>query len=331
MNILMIGGTQFVGRAIAQAALDNGHDLTLFHRGRTNPDLFPQATHIYGDRMTDIANLGDRTWDVVIDTCGYVPRAVRIAADYLKDRVQRYVFISTISVYADDTTSGRDESAELATLDDPTTEDVTGATYGGLKVLCEETAEAILPGRVLVIRPGLIVGPHDPTNRFTYWVTRVAQGGDVLAPGDPDAPTQFIDVRDLAAWTIHMTATQQTGIYNATGPAQALTIGTVLEACRTASTPAAQLVWVANDFLLAHDVAPFSDLPLWLPHASGQALMQLSIDRALAAGLTLRPLATTIADTRAWVNRLDDAPGRDRAGLSAERERELLEAWYNQG
>jgi len=133
MNILMIGGTQFVGRAIAQAALDNGHDLTLFHRGRTNPDLFPQATHIYGDRMTDIANLGDRTWDVVIDTCGYVPRAVRIAADYLKDRGQRYVFISTISVYADATTSGRDESAELATLDDPTTEDVTGATYGGLK------------------------------------------------------------------------------------------------------------------------------------------------------------------------------------------------------
>ncbi|MCA9912355.1 MAG: SDR family oxidoreductase, partial [Anaerolineae bacterium] len=265
MKLLILGGTQFVGRAIAEAALANGHSLTLFHRGKTNPDLFPQAEHILADRDDNIAALGDRTWDAVIDVSGYIPRHVKDAAQYLADRVQRYVFISTISVYEDSEEIGRDEDAALIELQDKTTEEVTGETYGGLKVLCEREAENAMPGRVLTIRPGLIVGPHDHTNRFTYWPVRIREGGRMLAPGDGNTPTQFIDVRDLAAWIMRMVEQKATGIYNATGPDYRLTFAKLFETCREVSGADVELVWVDDASLLENGVQPFADLPFWIP------------------------------------------------------------------
>ena len=188
MNLLILGGTVFLGRHLVEAALARGHAVTLFNRGQHNPDLFPEVERLRGDRDGDLQALEGRRWDAVVDTCGYVPRVVRASAEMLAPNVDHYTFISSISVYADTSKPGIDEQAPVGTLDDPTTEEVTGESYGPLKALCEQAAEAAMPGRVLNIRPGLIVGPHDPTDRFTYWVRRVAEGGEVLAPGNPHAP-----------------------------------------------------------------------------------------------------------------------------------------------
>ncbi len=326
MNLLILGGTQFVGRAIVQAALDAGHTVTLFHRGQTNPDLFPEAEHILSDRDGGLNALGDRTWDTAIDISGYVPRLVKDSAEYLADRVQRYIFISTISVYAESDTTGRDENAPLATLDDPTTEEVTGETYGGLKVLCEQAAETALPGRVLTIRPGLIVGPNDHTNRFTYWPVRIRDGGKVLAPGGADTPTQFIDVRDLSQWMIRLTEQQTTGIFNATGPNYRLTFGKLFETCKQVSGSDAEFVWVEDAFLLENEVAPFTDLPFWLPRPVVDRLMSINVQQAIDAGLTFRPLEDTIRATLAYVDQFPtgELPGRP-AGMSREREATLVE------
>ncbi len=326
MNLLILGGTQFVGRAIVEAALANGHNITLLHRGRTNPDLFPQAEHILADRDDNIAALGDRTWDAVIDVSGYIPRHVKDAAEYLADRVKRYVFISTISVYAESEETGRDENAELIDLEDKTTEQVTGETYGGLKVLCEQAAEAAMPGRVLTIRPGLIVGPHDHTNRFTYWPVRIREGGKVLAPGDGSTPTQFIDARDLAAWIIRLVEQESTGIYNATGPDYRLTFAQLFGTCREVSGADVELVWVDDASLLENGVQPFSDLPFWIPQPQAEAFMSISVQKAIDAGLTFRPLADTIRDTLDYVDQFaaGELPGRP-AGMSREREAEILQ------
>lgn len=327
MDILIIGGTQFVGRALAQAVLANGHSLTLFHRGKTNNALFPEAEHILGDRAGELHHLGERRWDAVIDTCGYVPRLVKSAADYLADRAAQYVFISTISVFAQSDQANRDETAALAPFPDgiaPTTETITGETYGPLKVLCEQVAEATLPGRVLTLRPGLIVGPHDHTGRFTYWPVRVRRGGDVLAPGTPDAPTQLIDVRDLAQWTLRLIESRQMGIYNATGPAQTLTMGAMLETCKAVTDSDANFVWVDDAFLMAHEVAPTRDLPQWVP-AEMNSIFTINVQKAVEAGLTFRPLADTVRDTLAWVDA--DASRLQTTGLSPERESALLSAF----
>jgi 2'-hydroxyisoflavone reductase len=329
MNILIIGGTRFVGRAIAEDALARGHQVTLFHRGQTNPDLFPGAEHILGDRDGELTNLGDRQWDAVIDTCGYVPRIVGLSAEYLKDRVKRYIFISTISVYSESTERGRDEDAELATLTDETTEEITGETYGGLKVLCEQIAERIMPGRVLVIRPGLIVGPHDPTNRFTYWPVRVRRGGDVLVPGDGSYPAQFIDVRDLAAFTLHMTEQQATGIFNATGPDVALTLMDVLKAAQAVTGSSVEYVHATAEFLAEKEVAPWMEMPLWIPSEAGAALMAVSVQRGIDAGMRFRPLAETIRDTLAWYDSIQGDEQTWSAGMKAERETELIAALKN--
>lgn len=320
MNLLILGGTVFVGRHLVEAATAAGHTVTLFNRGQHNADLFPDVEKLRGDRSAEggLDALNGRTWDTVIDTCGYVPRVVQMSAQRLAGAVGQYVFISTISVYADFTQANQDETAPVGTLDDPTTEKVTGETYGPLKILCEQAAEAAFPGKTLTIRPGYIVGPHDPTDRFTYWPQRVMEGGDVLAPGGPNAPMQFIDARDLAEWTVKMMEGGKVGVYNATGPAAPLTFGTMLETCRAVSESDARFVWADEEFLAAREVS----LPLFAPAALG-GISQVRIARAVQDGLTFRPLAETIADTLAW-DKARPADHEWRAGLPRERERELL-------
>jgi 2'-hydroxyisoflavone reductase len=328
MRVLILGGTVFLGRHLVEAAQARGHQVTLFNRGQHNADLFPEVEKLRGDRDGGLDVLRGRRWDAAVDTCGYVPRLVRDATTVLADAVDHYTFISSISVFRDFKVVGMDESAPVATLDDPTVEEVTGEAYGALKALCEQAAEVAMPGRVLVVRPGLIVGPHDPTDRFTYWPARVAAGGEVLAPGSPDWPVQFIDVRDLAEWTIRLIESRATGIYNATGPDYRLGMGPFLEACIAVSGANARLTWVGEEYLLGAGVAPWSDLPLWVPEGEDYAgFARVDCGKAIAAGLTFRPLAQTIRDTLAWdaARPHDDPP---RAGISREREAELLRGWH---
>ncbi len=330
MKLLILGGTVFVGRHLVDVALARGHAVTLFNRGQSNADLYPQVEKLCGDRDGNLTALEGRRWDAVIDTCGYIPRLVRASAELLAGAVDHYTFISSISVYSTESDPPHpiNEGTPVGKLDDETVEEITGETYGPLKALCEEMAEAAMPGRVLNIRPGLIVGPHDSTDRFTYWPDRVARGGDVLAPGKPDSPTQFIDVRDLVAWTLDMVQERETGIYNATGPADTLLMQRFLAACKRTLVSKANFVWVDESFLLAEQIAPFVEMPLWVPEAES-ALMQTNCRKAINAGLTFRPLAETIQDTLAWA-KVRPADHEWRAGLPPQREQELLEAWQDQ-
>lgn len=336
MNLLILGGTVFLGRHLVDAALAVGHQVTLFNRGQHGAELFPQVEKLRGDRDGGLDALAGRRWDAVIDTCGYVPRLVRASAELLAGSAQHYTFISSISVYRDLDQAPVDESSPVGVLADTSVEEITGETYGPLKALCEQAAEAALPGRVLHVRPGLIVGPHDPTDRFTYWPWRVVQGGDVLAPGRPQRRVELIDGRDLAAWILRMVEARRTGVYNATGPAHELTMGDLLAACQRAAGHRATLTWVDEAFLLANGVAPWSELPLWLPEADN-GVMAVDCRRASAAGLTFRPLAETVQDTLAWL-RAERVPAHGdlgsvplRAGMARARERELLAAWQTQG
>jgi 2'-hydroxyisoflavone reductase len=331
LNLLILGGTIFLGRHLVDSALARGHQVTLFNRGQHNPDLFPEVEKLRGDRKTDLSALEGRRWDAVIDTCGYVPRVVRASAELLAPNVGLYAFISSISVYASVSEPGTDEAAPVGTLEDPTVEEVTGETYGPLKALCEQAAEAALPERALIIRPGLIVGPHDPTDRFTWWPRRIAQGSDIVAPEPRDAPIQIIDGRDLAEWTIALVERGRTGVYNATGPEYRLTMERTLETCRAASGSDARFVWMDESFLLERGVGPWMELPLWIPSSDESAnLSAVNIARALADGLTFRPLAETIRDTLAWdaTRPVEAGDSHTRGvGLSPEREAELLRAW----
>jgi 2'-hydroxyisoflavone reductase len=372
LKILILGGTGFLGPAVLEAARTNGHTVTLFNRGRTErrkPGQFDEVEKLYGNRDPKLraddtdprspqglaALEGDREWDAVVDTSGYVPRIVKASTELLRDRVKHYTFISTISVYARNDTPGADESAGLATMDDPTGENVQ-AHYGALKALCERAAEELMPGRVANIRPGFIVGPGDPTDRFTYWPVRASRGGTMLAPGDPAWPVQCIDVRDLAAFIIACIERNTTGMFNATGPGEPLGFGAFVDACagaakalgHTAATPE----WVSLEFLRQQGVSPGGDLPVWVPPVGEMAgFHKVSIGKALAAGLAFRPIGDTCRDTLGWwpteVDRRarvtkqmqEDAvregktpptmpdPTKPRAGMTPERESELLKLW----
>ena len=325
MDLLILGGTRFLGRYLVEAALRDGHGVTLFNRGISDPDLFPEVETIKGDRDGDLSSLRGRRWDAAIDTCGYVPRVVRASAGLLADAVDHYTFVSSISVYTDDVGPGTDEDEPVEELEDPTVEDVTGETYGGLKALCERAAEEEMPGRVLNVRPGLISGPHDPTDRFTYWPRRVAAGGEVLAPDQPERRVQYIDVRDLAGWMVKMSTEQQTGTYNATGPAHELQMGELLQECEAVGGGGARLVWVSEEFLEENGVEPFTEMPLWVPREYA-AMQEVDPGRAMAAGLAFRSVAETIRDVLDWDR---TRAGKDlAAGLKPERERELLAAWH---
>ncbi len=322
MKLLIIGGTVFLGRHLVDTARAGGHELTLFNRGRSNPDLFVDVEQIRGDRAGDLARLSGRHWDAVIDTCGYVPRIVRASARALANAVERYVFISSLSALADPDSPNLDENAPVESLEDPKVEEVTGPTYGGLKALCEETVETELPGRALNIRPGLIVGPHDPSDRFTYWATRIARGGEVLAPGAPGDPVQIIDARDLAHFVLLGIEEALAGIYHATGPSPPTTMGALLDACRDALGSDASFVWASDEFLRDNEVTPYTEMPLWVAGSSG--FNAVNIDKAVAAGLRTRDVAETVRDTAEW---RQNSPGPMRAGLSPEGEAELMRLW----
>ena len=331
MKLLVLGGTVFLGRHIVEIALQWGHEVTLFNRGQHNAELFPEVEKLRGDRDGNLEALRGRKWDAVVDTCGYVPRIVRDSAELLADAVAHYTFISSISVYADNSKPGIAEDYPVAKLEDETVEEVTGGSYGGLKALCEEAAEDAMPGRVLNVRSGLIVGPNDPSDRFTYWVWRVAQGGDVLAPVEPEVAIQVVDVRDQARWILDMAEKRQAGVYNLTGPDYTLTFGELFRTTQQMSNNEANFTWVNKDFLEASEVQPWSNLPLWLPADTDDAFWAaIDIGKALENGLAFRPLSQTIKDTLDWAKtRATDHSWR--AGLTAEREKELLAAWHNQG
>jgi len=328
MKILILGGTKFLGRHLVEAVLARSHKVTLFNRGKTNPDLYPTVENICGDRDGNLEVLKGRHWDAAIDTSGYVPAQVRASAGLLANTIGHYTFVSSISVYRDFSQAGLDENASLAILP-PGANDAgnNGQHYGANKALCERTAEHAMPGRVLIVRPGIIVGPHDPTNRFSHWVQRTARGGDILCPAPPEVPLQIIDARDLASWTIRMTEARQVGCFNAAGPASALTFQQMLEQCKKASGSDARFVWADEAFLLDHRINPSTDMPLWIPKTETDYSGFFAVDcqRALKAGLAFRPLAETAKDILALATNSQD--GMAETGLSRERETKILQDW----
>ena len=331
LKILVLGGTGFLGPPTVEYAVERGHIVTLFNRGKTNPQMFPDLEKLRGDRDGKLSSLAGRQWDAVIDTSGYVPRIVRASAELLAGNVGQYLFISSISVYADLSTPGMDETAALATIDDPTVEEITGATYGALKALCEQAVHETLPNHSTVVRPGLIVGPGDRTDRFTYWPVRIARGGDVLAPAPQGRFTQFIDVRDVAEFIVRCLERNTTGVFNADRPADSLTMGEMLASCQAVTQSETRLVWVPWSFLEQHKVRPWADLPAWLPASMEAAFGRLSNAQATRAGLTIRPLEDTVAATLAWwQEQPEDRQNGLRAGLSPQRETAVLRAWREQ-
>jgi len=322
MRLLVLGGTKFLGRAAVEAALARGDEVTLFNRGETNPELFPEAEKLRGDRDGDLSALEGREWDAVIDPSGYVPRVVRASAEALRGSVGHYLFVSSASVYAEPYVAGFDESAP--TLEPEWESEEVLAHYGQLKAACEQVVREVFPEAHTNVRAGLIVGPHDASGRFTYWPLRIAAGGEVLAPGSPEGLTQFIDVRDLGAWLVTACADRAVGAFNATG--EPVTWGEVLDAC----PGDAKVTWVDEGFLLEREVGPWMELPLWIP-GEEQAFLQMSVAKAHAAGLQTRPLEETARDTFAWAQEtgapLVTENPYGSAGLDPAREAELLEAW----
>jgi 2'-hydroxyisoflavone reductase len=326
MRILIIGGTRFLGRHLVDAALARNHEVTLFNRGKSDPNLFPELETILGDRETDVNKLqqAGRHWDTVIDVAGYLPRIVRLSAEILKSNVGRYIYISSISVYSNFRKVGINESDPVGKIDNEATEEITEETYGPLKALCERAVQDIYGERTLIIRPGLIVGPHDPTDRFTYWPVRVARGGEVLAPQGPEAPIQIIDVRDLSDFVVKLIEENASGIYNATGPDYELTIGKLLDVSRQLTGSNANIHWASVEFLNQHKVQAWSDMPTWIPDdEEGVGFSRVDVSNAIAWGLKFRPLEQTVRDTLAWAQRRP-ANHEWRAGLTAEREADVL-------
>ena len=327
MKLLILGGTLFLGRHLVEAALASGHEVTIFHRGKTNPGLFPNVTELLGDRTNDddLGQLEGLHFDAVIDTCGYLPRIVQKSAQALQGKTSCYCFISTVSVYTNWPESSPDEESPLGTLDDPTTEELTGETYGPLKVLCEQAVQAAFLEGTLIIRPGLIVGPHDPSDRFIYWPHRVAQGGEILAPGSPELPIQWIDVRDLAEWTLRLLEAGRTGIYNADGPPMGL--GQLLATCVLASGAQPTITYAEEAFLQAQDVKPWLELPLWIPGLLGRADGGTTrTQRANLAGLTYRTALETVRDTLVW-DAQRPQENAWKSTLTPEKEATVLATW----
>ena len=316
----------FLGRHFVDVALAGGHDVTTFTRGKTNPDLHPQTEKLTGDRDGGLDPLEGKKWDAVVDTSGYFPRVVRDSAELLKGAVGRYLFVSTISVYSD--FSGPvSEKSPVGTIEDETVEKIDENTYGPLKVLCENAVLELYGESGTVVRPGLIVGPYDPTDRFTYWPVRVARGGRVLAPAPGDRPIQYIDARDLAEWMLHLLVTETPGVFNATGLDPQASLEMLLQESRAVSGSNAEFEWVDEDFLVKNEVGAWMELPLWLPQVLGMGgIMDADISRAVGAGLKFRPIKETVADTLAWFETLP--PGYElKTGLAPDKKLKLLEDW----
>ena len=322
MKILVLGGTKFVGRATVEAALERGHAVTLFNRGQTNPDLFPEAEQLRGDRTQDLSALDGREWDAVVDPSTSIPAVARASAEALRDRVGRYLFVSSISVYADFSGSPT-ESSPRAELEDGQPDDelmLPGyENYGALKALAEDAVRSVFGDRAVIVRPGLIVGPHDPTGRFTYWPHRIARGGEFVIPAPPESRQQFVDVRDLGDWMVELLERGASGAYNATSPGTTWTelVESATRVCGSDATP----VWIDGDWLAEHGVGEWMELPLWLHDPDWAGMHRTDVSRAVDAGLTFRPLDDTVRGS------LEQAATTDDAGLEPERERVLLEAW----
>ena len=328
MKILFLGGTGFLGPHTVRAALAAGHDVTLFNRGKSNADLFEdeeRVTKLVGDRNDDLTALEEGTWDVAIDVHAHIPRWVRTAAEALQGKVEQFVFVSSCSVY----TGGEghlSEDAETAVLPDGTPEEpYSNAKFGALKALCEQAALEAFPGRSTVVRPGLIVGPGDYSDRFTYWPVRVQRGGEVMAPGNPEFEVQFVDVRDLGAFLVKLVEDGHVGIYNSVGYETPLSFEAMLHGCHAVTGGNATFTWVPDDFLLEQGAGPWMEVPLWIPPAYSPSLYANA--KAVSVGHSFRPLAETVRDT------LDYADGRPddyqwRAGMAAEKEAEILAAWH---
>jgi len=323
MKLLVIGGTRFVGRHIVEAAQRGGHEVTLFNRGQSGTTP-PGVTLLRGDRRADLSALASGRWDAVIDCCGYLPGEVAAMGTALQGRAGRYVFISSVSVYAAASTPN-DEASPLGTIADGDTTVVDGRTYGPLKALCESEVQRRFGSDALVLRLGLVVGPHDPTQRFTWWPARLARAARderVLAPGRADDAVQWIDARDLADFVLHALAQHRGGVFNVASAAGAFTIGQLLNACARAAGVSVHFVWRDMASLIALGIAPWSELPLTLPDDDEhRCFMSTDTRRAHAAGLRIRPLEQTVVDTLAWWRALSPAQQVfDKAGLSAERE-----------
>jgi len=329
LTILMLGGTGFIGPHMVREALRRGHSVSLFNRGRTNRELFPDLELLVGDRDNGLQVLAGRNWDAVIDNSGYVPRHVRDSARLLSSAVSHYLYTSTISVYAG-FANPNDEDSPLATMPDETVEEVTGATYGPLKALCEKRAAEEIPAdRLTILRPTYVCGPGDRTDRFTYWPVRTMRGGDMLWPGEPSHKIQIIDVRDLANFVVDCVEKKIAGTYNTVTPAGSLTMGQLMEDSAAVTASDMRPVWVDNEFVSRHQVAEGGALPIWSPPDSDFANVAfVNGERAAANGLVNRPVRETTRDTVAWWKTLPaERTANLKAGLSAAREEELLELW----
>ena len=341
MKFLIIGGSRFSGRYLCEELLQLGHEVTAFNRGTTSDTPVPGVEEIQGDRHFDLNKLQSRKWDTVIDMCGFLPASVQMTADALKDSVDNYVFVSSISAYAGFEEPDQDESAPVAQLTPEMREraaniDITNITalalgdmYGPLKAECEQVVQKAFPANALIVRPGLIVGGLDYTDRFTYWVMRVADGGEVLCPGSRDRHIQVIDARDLAGWIARAAVNHLDGEYNVTGPPFELTMGGFLEEIKRVTSSDAKFVWVSEDFLRAESIEPWSDMPLYLyesdPGSNG--FLSVNVDKAIAAGLRTRPIGETILDTYNWRKDIDRPLS---SGIDRERESNALKKWREQ-
>ncbi|MFJ7725278.1 SDR family oxidoreductase [Neobacillus sp. NPDC097160] len=340
MKVLILGGTRFLGRALVEEALGRGHEITLFNRG-TNNEAFPDVEQLIGNRDSDVSLLKNRKWDVLIDTCGFAPHQIKKIAEVLRDNIEHYTFISSISVYKDWIPLNITEDYHLQPMpSEDKLKDVEAGKispyeyYGALKVLCEIEAEKHWPGRILQIRAGQLVGPFDYTDRLPYWVQRVAQGGKVLVPGRSNRRVQLIDIRDIATWVFNMAENRKAGTFNVTGPNNQLTIGELLNTCKAVINSDAEFVWVEERFLLKHKVQPWTEMPLWIPETflleeetePWKGAFSFNIEKAVNSGLSFRPLEDTVYDVYQWEKaRKDKEP---KAGISQVREQELLEMWF---
>lgn len=327
MKILVIGGTRFVGRHFAEAAFARGHDLTLLHRGAHPVPELVAATHLIGDREKDLDRLLEGTWDAVLDTCGYYPRVVGMSTRHLRGRVGCYLFVSTISVYSDSVTRGLTEDGPLATIADPTVEEITKETYGALKVLCEQEVERSFGKDALIVRPGIIIGPHDPSDRFTWWVRHAGGGGELIAP-DSREQVQGIDARDLGAFMVHLLEQGIRGIYHGVGPVtERWTLPDIAAAAQRSSDTGDTIHWADPKWLIENDALPWRDFPMWLTKDDGDGLFFMNMDRSAVAGLRTRPLAETVMDTLAWDRARGIASEDFGAGLKPARIAELIAKW----
>lgn len=330
LRVLILGGTGFIGPHFVAVLTAAGHKISLFNRGKRDPSVKLGIEQLIGDRNGPVDSLKGHDWDVVIDNSGYKPKQVRLTGELLKGHVDHYIFVSSISVYADFKTPGMDEDAKLATLEDPTTDTVDDKTYGGLKVLCEQAVQEMYGKHSTVIRPTYIAGPGDHTDRFTYWPWRVAKGGEMLAPGTPNDPFQFIDVRDLADFMKLCVEKRIAGVYNTCNTPRSVTMGSLLETSRKVTGVDTKVTWATPQFLIDNAIygekAAGNYLPIWAPTEGEEAGSQLvRNDRAVKKGMKFRSLETTIADTLTWANaRPPDKNEKLRAGLQPDQEQELL-------